>query len=89
MTRSEISPWKVKQRPASMEAKFVFDSYDDLRAFLDEVAEQAEALSHHPNVSFGRDYASLVIYSEESELTDVDYQLADRIDAGFQKVKQA
>ncbi|KUJ71487.1 4a-hydroxytetrahydrobiopterin dehydratase [Thiomicrospira sp. WB1] len=88
MTLSDNSPWKVKQRPASMEAKFIFDSYEQLRTFLDDVAEQAEALSHHPNVSFGRDYASLVIYSQDGELTDLDYQLAERIEAGFQKVQQ-
>jgi len=86
---SEDSVWKEKQRPPSLEAKFLFDSYEQLRGFLDDVAQAAETLSHHPNVSFGRDYASLVIYSNDEALSQLDFQLAERIEADFKKAKQA
>lgn len=77
--------WKVKEKPASMEARFEFDSFDNLRSFLDELAKHAEALDHHPNISFGREHASVIIYSQSESLDKVDYALADAIDDAFQR----
>jgi len=77
--------WKQKAKPASLENKFVFDEYEVLRSFLDEIAELAEQLEHHPNLSFGRTHVSVIIYSTEDELRDVDIALAEGIDAAFEK----
>lgn len=78
--------WKLKSKPASMEARFEFDNFEKLRSFLDNVAEQAEKLEHHPNISFGREHASIVIYSTTEELNDTDKALAQGIENGFQSV---
>lgn len=80
--------WKLKKKPASMEARFEFDSFDKLRTFLDELAEKADELDHHPNISFGREHASVIIYSTSDELSDIDYALAEGIDDSFQRVTQ-
>lgn len=78
--------WKTKKKPASLEARFEFDEFEVLRAFLDELAEHADHLEHHPNISFGRNHASVVIYSREAELQPIDYQLAEGIDEGYNRV---
>ncbi len=83
------SHWRARERPASLEARFVFDSYSGLRDFLDDMAEECERLEHHPNVSFGRDYASVMIYPRGETLADEDYMLADRIEASFHRQSQA
>lgn len=81
-----MSPeWKQKTKPASLENKFNFEEYEILRSFLDEVAELAEQLDHHPNLSFGRSHVSVIIYSTEDELRDIDIKLAEGIDACFEK----
>lgn len=78
--------WKLKEKPASLEARFEFESFETLRTFLDELAEQADLLDHHPNVSFGRGHASVVIYAKDGQLEEVDFALANRIDEGFHRV---
>lgn len=78
--------WKTKKKPASLEARFEFDEFEVLRAFLDELAEQADRLEHHPNISFGRNHASVVIYSTEAELQPIDLELAECIDEGYNRV---
>ncbi|MDG6777290.1 4a-hydroxytetrahydrobiopterin dehydratase [Thiomicrorhabdus sp. zzn3] len=78
--------WKLKEKPASMEARFEFDDFETLRAFLDEMAEQAESLDHHPNISFGRNHASVIIYAKTEALGETDFALATGIDDGFQRV---
>lgn len=77
------SSWKQKAKPASLENKFLFDDYDSLRSFLDDIAEVAEELDHHPNLSFSRSHVSVIIYSTEDELRDVDVSLAEKIDTSY------
>ncbi|MGC9386758.1 MAG: 4a-hydroxytetrahydrobiopterin dehydratase [Hydrogenovibrio sp.] len=78
--------WKSKAKPASLEARFEFEDFSILRRFLDDLADQAERLEHHPNISFGRNHVSVIIYSQAESLQDVDYALADSIDAAFNGV---
>ncbi|MGV6809999.1 MAG: 4a-hydroxytetrahydrobiopterin dehydratase [bacterium] len=75
--------WKVRQKPASLEARFEFDDFATLRDFLDDIAEHAETLAHHPNISFGRSHVSLIIYAQEISLGDIDFTLAKQIEASF------
>jgi len=76
--------WKHKQRPVSLDTRFEFADYESLRSFLDDVAEVCEKLDHHANISFGRNYVSIIIYSSSDELDDLDIALAEGIDACFQ-----
>ncbi|WP_024850208.1 4a-hydroxytetrahydrobiopterin dehydratase [Hydrogenovibrio kuenenii] len=77
--------WKVKAKPASLDARFEFDNYDNLRSFLDVLADKADELEHHPNVSFGTQHVSVIIYSTSNELKEVDYALAKGMDEAYQR----
>ena len=59
--------WKVRKRPARLERRFEFDSYDDTRDFLDLAAELAEREGYYPDMSFGRTHVSMTLQSEEEE----------------------
>lgn len=84
-----MSPkWKQKDKPGSLEAKFIFDSYDILREFLDDVADVAETVGHHPNLSFGREHVSVIIYAQGESLGDIEFALAKGIDEAFAKVSK-
>lgn len=71
--------WKESKNASSLEAKFVFDGYGSLRDFLDKVAEVTEEMGVHPNISFGRDFASLIIYAQAETLSFQERSLADKI----------
>jgi pterin-4a-carbinolamine dehydratase len=75
--------WKNRNNNKMLEARFEFSSFDKLRDFLDILAEKANALEHHPNVSFGKNYASIAIYAKDEELGEVDFKLAEEITEGF------
>lgn len=77
--------WKQKNKPPSLEARFDFESFSTLRDFLDDVAEVAEKLNHHPNISFGRSHASLIIYGQGEEIAEVDIALAEGVDECFHR----
>ncbi|EXJ11971.1 4a-hydroxytetrahydrobiopterin dehydratase [Imhoffiella purpurea] len=57
--------WKERARPARLEARYEFESYDALRDFLDEAAELSEREGLYPDLGFGRDYVNITIHAEE------------------------
>lgn len=71
--------WKESKNASSLEAKFVFEGYEILRDFLDDVAQLTEEMEVHPNISFGRDYASLIIYAQNGTLSEGERSVADKI----------
>ncbi len=77
--------WSIRTQPPSMEARFEFEDFKTLRAFLDDLAEITERYNHHPNISFGRTHVSVIIYAQGDELQDVDYALAKSIDEAYQR----
>ncbi|WP_428086703.1 4a-hydroxytetrahydrobiopterin dehydratase [Candidatus Thioglobus sp.] len=77
--------WKSRKKPAALEARFDFSDFENLRAFLDELAEQAELLNHYPNISFTRTRVSVVISSKTEVLEEIDRTLAKGIDESYLK----
>ncbi|WP_178861425.1 4a-hydroxytetrahydrobiopterin dehydratase [Thiomicrorhabdus cannonii] len=80
--------WKQKDKPGSLESRFEFDSFEKLRSFLDQIAEESERLDHHANISFGREHVAVIIYAKTGTLGKSDFDLADGIDKSFQRVTQ-
>lgn len=76
--------WKERQKPNSLEAKFTFPDYDTLRVFLDQMADASEAGGVQPNISFGKDYASVLIYAMQESLSDAEYGLAESLDRFYE-----
>lgn len=70
-----------------MEVKYVFDGYSTLRDFLDEVANLTESENIHPNMSFGRDYVSIIIHAVGEGLSESEKALAEKINLIYQRFK--
>jgi len=84
-----MSPaWNQRDKQGTLESKFLFDSYDVLRDFLDDVADVADEVGHHPNLSFGREHVSVIIYAQDKSLADIDFALANGIDEAFSKATE-
>jgi len=79
--------WKERKRPARLERQYKFDSYDDLRDFLDRAAELSEKEDYFPDMGFGRDYVNITIYVDEGEeeLTPEHHQFAQQLDELYGK----
>ncbi|AHF02029.1 hypothetical protein THIAE_09920 [Thiomicrospira aerophila AL3] len=77
--------WRENKNSTTLEAKFLFENYTALRDFLDEVAIVTETANLYPNISFGRDFASLIIYAAGDNLSAAEYKLAEDIQCKYQK----
>ena len=77
MTDSRLdSEWKELQRPPSLRRCFQFDSYAEMRRFLDELADISEKAGYHPNLNLTRTQVNISIESEGEQLAVRDYSFA-------------
>jgi len=77
-----LQNWQERIRPARLEKRYEFESYDELRAFLDDVAGLSEQKGLFPDIGFGKTYANFTIHTDEgsSELTDIQREFAALLD---------
>ena len=72
---------------ASLEASFVFRNFKVAMRFINELAEVAEELNHHPDWSnsYNKVHISLTTHDAGNQLTDKDFDLAERIERIIEK----
>lgn len=68
--------WVERKRPVRMERRYEFDSYMQLRDFLDDAAEISETHGYYPDMGFGKDYLNVTIHAEEGAETFKPEQLS-------------
>lgn len=74
--------WRERSRPARLETRYEFSSYDDLRDFLDKAADLSEREGFYPDMGFGRDYVNVTIHTDEGadEISPKQYEFAKQLD---------
>ena len=74
--------WQERNRPIRLEKRYEFESYDELRAFLDDAADLSEKRGLFPDIGFGKTYANFTIHLEEgsAELTESQREFAKLLD---------
>lgn len=77
-----LQNWQERNRPVRLEKRYEFESYDKLRAFLDEAADLSEEKGLFPDIGFGKTYANFTIHSDEgsAELSQTQREFAALLD---------
>jgi len=72
--------WVCKGQPPSLFRRFQFDNYNNLRVFLDRLADLSKETEYYPDISFGTDYANITVYaSNDKELSKEEKSFAQRV----------
>ena len=74
--------WQERTRPTRLERRYEFESYSELRDFLDRAAELSEEMDYYPNMGFGRDYVNVTIYADEeaNDISENQREFAKKLD---------
>lgn len=76
----ETSGWTVVD--GALQKRYEFKNFAESLAFVNRVAEVAEAADHHPDITFGWGYAEFrTTTHDRGGITDVDFALVEKIDA--------
>jgi len=57
--------WQERSRPARLERRYEFASYQQISNFLDMAARLSDEKNLYPNIGFGRGYVNFTIYPGE------------------------
>lgn len=72
--------WQLLGNGARLERRFVFKNFAEALAFVNQVGDVAERQAHHPNISFGWGYASVLLYTHKIDgLHENDFIMAAKI----------
>ena len=75
----KVPEWENEKK--KIERTFEFDDFTEAMDFVNDVAEIAEEEEHHPDIDIRYNKVRLSIYTHNKNgLTDMDFQLAERID---------
>jgi 4a-hydroxytetrahydrobiopterin dehydratase len=79
--RREVPAWDVRGEPQRIERTFRFKNFAEAFAFVQRVAELAEAEGHHPDVTVGWGYVTISLYTHKIKgLHENDFIMAAKID---------
>ncbi len=87
LSKNEIHE-KLKTMPEwshagkALHKKFIFKSFMPAIAFVNKVAEVAESLGHHPDITINYSQVGISLSTHsEGGVTEKDFELAGKIDA--------
>ena len=73
--------WQIIADGKKIERKFKFKNFREALDFVNQVGELAEAEDHHPSISFGWGFVTIILWTHAiSGLFDNDFILAAKID---------
>ena len=82
--QKKVDGWDVKPNEKNiyyLEKNFKFKNFLESQSFINKVCEISEKENHHPDISFGRGYAKIVVTTHAIEgLSENDFILAAKID---------
>lgn len=75
---SETNHWELKDN--TIDRLFNFDDFKEAMEFVNQVAEKAEEMDHHPDIKISYNKVELTLTTHsEGGITDKDFTLANKI----------
>ncbi|MCP5419271.1 MAG: 4a-hydroxytetrahydrobiopterin dehydratase [Gammaproteobacteria bacterium] len=82
---AQVPGWSLTQDGARLERRFTFRNFASALAFVNQVGRVAEQEDHHPDISFGWGYASIVYYTHKiGGLHENDFVMAAKLNALYE-----
>ena len=78
--------WNRKESPLRIEKRFEFDDYQKISKFMRIIDELCKKKSIYPNVSFGKNFASLTVFIDGEELSASENDFSKKIDEIFEQI---
>src|SRR5215831_5514151 len=79
--QSQALEWVLRDDARRIERTYRFRNFREALAFVQRVGELAETEGHHPDISFGWDYATVSLSTKKIKgLHENDFIMASKID---------
>ena len=72
--------WNERESPLRIERKFKFEEYSKISKFMEKIEKLCKEQDIFPNISFGKNFVSLTIFSDDKKITDNEKEFSNAID---------
>ena len=62
--------WNERESPLRIEKKFEFEQYSKISKFMEKIENLCKEMDIYPNISFGKNFVSLTIFSDGKEISN-------------------
>ena len=72
--------WKKRESPLRIEKRFEFEEYSKISKFMKKIDQLCKEKNIYPNISFGKNFVSVSIFSTNETLSAVEKDFSNKID---------
>jgi len=72
--------WKKRESPLRIEKRFEFEEYSKISKFMKKIDQLCKEKNIYPNISFGKNFVSVSIFSTNETLSAIEKDFSNKID---------
>ena len=72
--------WNEKESPLRIEKRFEFEEYSKISKFMEKIEKLCKEKDIYPNISFGKNFVSLLIFLGDKKISDKEREFSKNID---------
>ena len=75
--------WNERESPLRLEKRFEFEEYSKISKFMGKIEKLCKEKDTYPNISFGKNFVSISIFSDTEEISIKEKDFSKDIDKSF------
>ena len=79
--------WNQRESPLRIEKRFEFEEYFKISKFMENIDKLCKENNIYPNISFGKKFVSLTIFSDTEKISKKEIEFSSQIDKFFLELK--
>ena len=79
--------WNERESPLRIEKRFEFEKYSKISKFMEKIEQLCKEKNIYPNISFGKNFVSVCIFSNAEKISDIEKDFSNQLDKSFLEVQ--
>ena len=79
--------WNQRESPLRVEKRFEFEEYSRISKFMKMVDELCKLKDIYPNISFGKNFVSIIIFLGSEKLSKIEKDFSNQIDSYYLEIQ--
>jgi len=72
--------WIERESPLRIEKRFEFENYSKISKFMEQIEKLCKEKNIYPNISFGKNFVSLIIFLDDKKISNLVEEFSKDID---------
>ena len=78
--------WNKRESPLRIEKRFEFEEYSNISKFMGNIDQLCKEKNIFTNISFGKNFVSVTIFSDNEKVSDIEKDFSEKIDKFYLEI---